>query len=79
MDAKLDEQLERDIAGLCDIGLAKISAFGWATESPGGYGHLNFYAREFFADEVVAVEPPPAKLVSAMQRDWAKAGIGDCP
>jgi len=24
MDAKLDEQLERDIAGLCDIGLAKI-------------------------------------------------------
>ena len=78
LDEKLDQQLELDIPGLCDLGLAKVTAYGWATESPGEYGHLGVYAREFFADEIVAVGPPPPKLVSQMQRRWARDGIGEC-
>ena len=75
----LYEQLVKRISGLCDTGLAFVVADGWATETPGDYGHLGLYAREFFVDKVVAVRPPPSKFVTRMRLDWEKAGISDCP
>jgi len=54
-------------------------AYGWATETPGDYGHLGVYGREFLVDEVVAVGSPPPALVEDKRRRWSEAGIGDCP
>jgi hypothetical protein len=68
-DQRLGRQLREHAAGLCDTGLASVTAYGWATETPGHYGHLGVYAREFFVDEVVAVGPPPADLVERMRRE----------
>lgn len=75
---RLDEQLDKQIPGLCDTGLAFVVADGWATETLGDYGHLGLYAREFFVDRLVAVRPPPSKFVTRMRLDWEKAGIDDC-
>jgi hypothetical protein len=77
-DKKLDKQLDQDISGLCGTGLAKITAFGWVTETPGGYGHMGIYARTFFVDEIIAIGPPPAKLVEEMRRLRAEAGMISC-
>lgn len=71
--------MSKSIAGLCGIGLAKVVAYGWPTETPGYYGHLGLYAREFFLDDAVEVGPPPAAIVENMRRRWAKEGISDCP
>jgi hypothetical protein len=78
-DKRLDIQLEQRIAGLCDTRLASIVADGWATETPGHYGHLGAYARQFFVDEVLAAGPPPADLIERMRRRWADDGTGQCP
>lgn len=77
-DERLDRQLDQKIAGLCDVRLASFTAYGWATESSGHFGHLGVYAREFFVDEVVDVGPPPAALVARMRRMWSQADVGDC-
>lgn len=78
-DHRLDNQLGQRITGLCGIGLAHVEAYGWATETPGSFGHLGSYSREFFVDEVVAVGPPPATEVKHMQGNWLKIGLDDCP
>lgn len=77
-DEKLDKELSKQIPGLCGTGLASVVAFGWVTETPGEFGHLGLYSREFFVDQVVAVDPPPPALVKRMQREWASAGLDKC-
>lgn len=77
-DGRMNRQLDQKIAGLCGARLASFTAYGWATETPGHFGHLGVYAREFFVDEVVAVGPPPASLVEKMRRMWREADVGDC-
>ena len=77
-DERLESQLRRRIPGVC-AGLARVTAYGWVTETPGDYGHLGGYAREFYVDEVVAVGPPPPALVARMRSDWAEADLGECP
>jgi hypothetical protein len=77
-DEKLGRQLRPRIPGVC-AGLARITGYGWVTETPGNYGHLGGYAREFYVDEVVDVGPPPPALVARMRREEAEAGFGECP
>jgi len=77
-DRRLDRQLSEEIPGLCDTGLAHVTAYGWATETPGRYGHLGVYARQFFVDEVVDVGPPPAQLVARLRRDRGQLGHENC-
>jgi hypothetical protein len=77
-DEKLEEELSKQVPGLCGIRLASVVAFGWTTETPGKFGHLGLYSREFFVDQVVAVGPPPTALVKRMQREWASAGLDEC-
>lgn len=38
---------------------ATITVEGWMTLSPDHYGHLGQYSHQFYADRVVAVDPPP--------------------
>jgi hypothetical protein len=77
-DQRLDRQLDEEIAGLCDTGLARVTAYGWATETPGHYGHLGVYSREFFVDEIVNVGPPPADLVAHMRRERNQPENASC-
>ena len=77
-DERLDRQLAQPIGGLCQTGLASVVAYGWATETPGTYGHLGMYAREFFVDDVEKVGPPPAAVVQKMRRRWSEAGLRGC-
>jgi hypothetical protein len=77
-DRKVEKQLERPVPGLCDTSLASVVVYGWPTVTPGRYGHLGVYAREFFVDEVESAGPPPPALVDRMHRQWAKAGLDKC-
>lgn len=77
-DKKLDWQLAQPVPGVCDTGLATVVAYGWVTETPGEYGHLGVYAREFFVDEVERVEPPPPAIAEKMRQMWVKSGVRDC-
>jgi hypothetical protein len=78
-DRRVDWQLARKIPGLCGTGLASVTAYGWVTETPGRFGHLGSYSREFYEDEVVAVGPPPPDLVASMRRRLVEAGVTSCP
>lgn len=50
--------------------LASIKVVGWATIVAGsGYGHLNQYPREFFAERILEVGPPPQEMVE----EWISA------
>jgi len=71
----LDRQLAKPIPGLCGIGFASVTVEGWATLSPGHYGHMGIYSREFFADRVIAVGPPPANLLDRVRAEYRKAGF----
>jgi hypothetical protein len=75
---RLARQLDQPITGLCRVGLASVVVDGWATITPGNYGHLGVYSREFFEDQVVDAGPPPASLVEDMRQRWGEAGVGTC-
>jgi hypothetical protein len=67
-DPRVDAELERSRKLACGTGLATIVVEGWPTVTSDHYGHLGSYSREFFADRVVAVGPPPDWFV----RKWRK-------
>jgi len=80
-NAALDRQMATPIPGLCEINLASVTVEGWATVSPGHYGHMGVYSRRFFADRVIAAGPPPPAFVARLRAEFAKGGFdpGDCP
>lgn len=77
-DPRLEAQLHQPIPGVCLVSLASVTADGWITESPGGYGHLNMAEREFYSDRVISVGPPPPANVKEHQKMWAEMGGGEC-
>jgi hypothetical protein len=76
-DQRLDRQLNEEIAGVC-ARLASVTAYGWVTETPGHYGHLGVYSREFFVDQVESVGPPPPDLVERMRREMGQPENARC-
>lgn len=74
----LDSQLERSLPGICNAGIAAVTAYGWPTESEGRFGHLGMYARVFYADEIVKVGPPQNDIVENYAKVRARMGISDC-
>jgi hypothetical protein len=79
-DPRVQEMLKQRIPGLCGLGMARITTEGWATVTPGGYGHMNMSVREFFEDRVLTVAPPPPDLVRDWQQSMEKTGLSgdDC-
>jgi len=75
---QLDRQLERRMPGIC-VGLATLVVDGWPTVTAGNYGHLGIYSREFYAERVISVKPPPNDMVDRMRSMNAKSGITHCP
>lgn len=75
---RLKAQLARPVPGACRVGLASVTIDGWVTETPGGYGHLGMAEREFYADRLISVGPPPPAEVQGHQKIWARAGGGEC-
>lgn len=69
---KLDVQLDKNYLRSCikddlfHTGFATIEVEGWVTESAGEFGHLGAYPREFFADKIIRVSPPPRDVID----DW---------
>jgi hypothetical protein len=76
-DRRLDSQLDKEIPGLCGTRLASVTVEGWTTITPGRYGHLGVYSREFFADRVIEVRPPSADFVAKRAQGYKEAGL-DC-
>jgi hypothetical protein len=74
----VDRQLDQRIAGLCQTQLASLDVEGWPTITPGHFGHMGMYAREFFEDRVVAVGPPPKDFVERLRRRFRGDGLTDC-
>jgi hypothetical protein len=66
----LETQLDQRVLGECEsvhfhsgTGIASVKVIGWVTQSPGNYGHLGQYPREFYALEIIDVSPPPTGFV----------------
>jgi hypothetical protein len=74
----VDRQLEQRLPGLCNTSLASLEVEGWATVSPGNFGHMGIYAREFFEDRVIAVGPPPREFVERLRRRFRRGGLMEC-
>jgi hypothetical protein len=77
-DNLVDRQLAHRIAGLCHTQLASLEVEGWPTVTPGHFGHMGMYAREFFEDRVVAVGPPPRDFVERLRKLYGHDGLTDC-
>ena len=71
--AEFNRQLASPIPGLNGMHLVHVTAYGWATETPGRYGHLNAYAREFFEEETLKVGPPPSGVVERLRNQLARS------
>lgn len=82
-DKRENLQYEEKIPGLYCAGIAKVVAFGWATETPAQYGHAGGSTREFFQDEVVTVGRPSASFIAKFTRNMPEANdewsYGECP
>jgi hypothetical protein len=77
-NAALDRQLATPVPGLCGVRLARVTSDGWVTQTPGNFGHMGIYAREFYEDRVISVGPPRADLVARWKKQFAAAGLGSC-
>lgn len=79
---KLDPVLARKLKGLvsgADDAVATLTVEGWATVTPGGYGHLGQYSRIFYADRVVAIDPAPRDfLLRHLAVEWCNSTKGGC-
>lgn len=74
-NAALDRQLGQRIPGVCTF-MASVVVEGWTTVTPGRFGHLGMYGREFFEDRLLEVKPPPPTLVAQLRAQYAKASLG---
>lgn len=78
MTKVLGEELRRPRPGICNTGMATVTAYGWPSESAGRFGHLGLYARVFYADELVNVSPPSNDLILNYAKARATIGLPSC-
>lgn len=57
---------------VCFGGVEYVQAVGWVSQTPGHYGHLGQWDREFLVDRYEREGPPPVKLLDSLRQACAE-------
>lgn len=66
-DGSLGRELKKLHPGLCGERVAKVEVEGWMTVSPGQFGHLGGWDREFYIYRVISATTPAREDLEAFR------------